>query len=638
MPEIEIKASNLFPKAVIDLVQDKYFIPDYQRGYRWTETQVIQMLDDIWNFAQHPPKKDRPEDEEPYYCLQPVVVKAAEDGSWEVIDGQQRLTTITLFIHYCNEMWGGKRGTKEPVISYETRDSSPEFIKSLQILNADDELDGDLDTCLELINVDCGRFKEDDNIDFFHIARAYKAIHYWVLKQGTLDDGNLRSAFLHKSKVIWYEVQNDQSNNSVDIFTRLNIGKIPLTNAELIKALFLMTGNFSDTEVSLKQIQIASEWDSIEKALQDDEFWFFIYNPKNARKYDNRIEYLFDLMKERTPDNEFYHTFNKFHEDFKSITKDGKPDIDQIWLSVKRYFLTVEEWYKDDVLYHYIGYLIDCMQYRPKARITDRINSLIKLSKNKEKDSFKEALRDEIRKEVNLRLDELEYGDKNIKKVLLLFNIVTILQTQMAKDSSRSDMRFPFYRYKKEDWDIEHVNSQTDKDIQDDPKKRDWAWDILDFFLGTRDPETIKEWIEDVENDEDEDEDEIERKNLCKTILEIALSEKRIDPELFNKTYLDVQQLFEEDRPLTNKNSISNLALLDSNTNRSYGNAFFPIKRKRIIENDSKGIFVPIATKNLFLKYYSHSSDNLLSWAESDAEDYLEAIKTVLRDYLPTQD
>ena len=76
------------------------------------------------------------------------------------------------------------------------------------------------------------------------------------------------------------------------------------------------------------------------------------------------------------------------------------------------------------------------------------------------------------------------------------------------------------------------------------------------------------------------------------------------------------------------------MALLDSTTNRSYGNSFFPIKRKRIIENDSKGIFVPIATKNLFLKYYSKKLGDVMYWNNDDAKDYLDAIKITLKDYL----
>ena len=272
------------------------------------------------------------------------------------------------------------------------------------------------------------------------------------------------------------------------------------------------------------------------------------------------------------------------------------------------------------------------MQTHAKARVTDKIAALIKLSDNQEKDRFKELLRAEIRKEVDYKLAELEYGDKEIRKVLLLFNIVTILQTQMMKGSKKSDMRFPFYRYKNEHWDIEHVNSQTDKDISEDKKQRAWALDILDYFLGTTEADSMKKCLSEENQDLD-----AETKALCRRVLDLYNAEK-IDEETFNYVFGEVKRQFKEDKPLANKNSISNLALLDSKTNRSYGNAFFPIKRKRIIENDGKGIFVPIATKNLFLKYYSRRSDNLMYWGESDASDYMTALKTVLKDYLPVQD
>ena len=74
------------------------------------------------------------------------------------------------------------------------------------------------------------------------------------------------------------------------------------------------------------------------------------------------------------------------------------------------------------------------------------------------------------------------------------------------------------------------------------------------------------------------------------------------------------------------KHSIGNLTLLDSVTNRGYGNAFFSIKRKTIIENDKKGTFIPICTKNLFLKYYSLTATDLQKWTEEDAKDYKSAI------------
>lgn len=607
-----IDANNLNLRTVVDILGESYFIPAYQRGYRWTDVQVLQLLDDIDNF-----KVVSSEDgNEPFYCLQPIVVKRNGD-CFEVIDGQQRLTTITIFIHYFNSVFAGRRKQKKPTITYETRLTSADFIDSMEI-DGPDELDPSLDSlkkALPNIAIKCEPFSENDNIDFFHIAQAFKAIHYWFLKKGdTFDYESIRSKLLNHSKVIWYEVEDTASNNSVDIFTRLNIGKIPLTNGELIKALFLATGNFKTNEASLRQIQIASEWDSIEKTLQDDNFWFFIYNPKNPLRYDNRIEYLFDLMKGKTPDCEFYFTFNEFHNDFQSILLDGKPDIDRIWLSVKRLFLTFEEWYKDYKLYHYVGYLISCSD---PSRITDCINNLLTLSKNN-KDIFKQKLKVEIKKTVPDNLDELEYGDKTIRKVLLLFNIATVLQTQ------KSDMRFPFNKYKNEDWDIEHVNSQTDKTIEDEPQRRAWIDDILDYFVGSTEEDAVSRYLS-----EENLSVNSERRQLCQEIFQLRQSRK-IDDGDFKVSYDKVQRFFKEDQPLPNKDSLANLALLDSKTNRSYGNAFFPIKRKRIIENDSVGIFVPIATKNLFLKYYSSVSDQMMAWKEKDANDYLEAIKRVL--------
>ena len=105
----------LYLKSISDLLDYKFYIPDYQRGYRWTSTQVIQLLEDVWNFAQNPPAKKN-NNSNPFYCLQPIVVKNIErDGEtvWEVIDGQQRLTTIILILHYFNEMWIGKKKIKE---------------------------------------------------------------------------------------------------------------------------------------------------------------------------------------------------------------------------------------------------------------------------------------------------------------------------------------------------------------------------------------------------------------------------------------------------------------------------------------------------------------------------------------------
>ncbi len=143
-------------------------------------------------------------------------------------------------------------------LHYETREDSWEFLQAI-----------DLE-------------QKNQNIDYFHICSAHEAIAEWFGEQ----DGTYKLKFLQtllsddeagkNVKVIWYCIR--EQIDPVDVFTRLNIGKIPLTNAELVKALFLRSRNFNENEITLQQLKIAQEWDSIEKALQADDFWYFINN------------------------------------------------------------------------------------------------------------------------------------------------------------------------------------------------------------------------------------------------------------------------------------------------------------------------------------------------------------------------
>ena len=86
--------SCLTEKTIGELLDDKFFIPSYQRGYRWTKRQVEDLLNDVWDFITKPGKK-----ENEWYCLQPIVVKKT-NSHYEVLDGQQRLTTIFLILKH----------------------------------------------------------------------------------------------------------------------------------------------------------------------------------------------------------------------------------------------------------------------------------------------------------------------------------------------------------------------------------------------------------------------------------------------------------------------------------------------------------------------------------------------------------
>ena len=276
MNSVELKTLN-------ELSQYSFYIPAYQRGYRWTEQEVKDLLNDITEFM---PREIVGSDDRTWYCLQPVVVKQRKENEYEVIDGQQRLTTAYLILHYLNQDFVEKKRDKLFNLDYETRPDSKIFIQHPEV---------DSSSC----------------IDFYYMHQAYSTIEKWFEaseQQTSFDKNDFRSKIKFHTKVIWYETTEE---NPITVFTRLNIGKISLTNAELIKALFLNSSNFRTTNfdgMRRRQIEIANEWDNIEIAFQNDKLWYFLCN-RQVR--DNRIEFIFNLMND-SADTDTYSTFRFF--------------------------------------------------------------------------------------------------------------------------------------------------------------------------------------------------------------------------------------------------------------------------------------------------------------------------------------
>lgn len=576
-------------RTVTSLLNDRFYIPSYQRGYRWKDTQVKNLLDDIWNFRKESEDKGK----EAFYCLQPIVVSIKGD-EWEVIDGQQRLTTIFLILYFLKDGLGflGKKNFK---IRYETRPDSEIFLQNINII------------------------QQEKTIDHYHICQALIAIEKWFNSK----DGNVKMNFLttllndeesgKNVKFIWYDVSDENTSDkfATDIFTRLNIGKIPLTNAELIKALFLSkSGNGKDPESrALKQINMAAEWDRIEQTLQLPEFWYFISN--HPKKYETRIEYIFDLIKGKKEEDEIYFTFYQFSEDFENHKNNPKA-IDDIWLTIKTYFLTFEEWFSDQELYHLVGYLIST---------GESVTTLIEKSKGKRKSEFKKWLLIRAKSKIKYdNLDNLDFtGDKNeIRKTLLLFNILSILE------NPKSSLRFPFQHYYLQNWDIEHVRSQTSKDIQGKDRVN-WAISQLKYFTGVQwDLVNSDKMLLAIESINEEE------KSFCRKLMPIAANSKA-DDAIFLDVYEKLKVYFKEDEQFDAVDGISNLVLLDDGTNRMYKNAFFPVKRKHIIRKEKQGVFIPLCTRNVFLKAYSQKLGEVMYWNNNDAEDYLAEIKRLLK-------
>lgn len=87
-------------RSIYDLIKEQetenksFLVPDYQRGYRWQRVNVTDLLNDLCEFM-HSDKK--------VYSLQPLVVYEAEDNTYHVVDGQQRLTTISILLGFLKQ-------------------------------------------------------------------------------------------------------------------------------------------------------------------------------------------------------------------------------------------------------------------------------------------------------------------------------------------------------------------------------------------------------------------------------------------------------------------------------------------------------------------------------------------------------
>ena len=110
----------------------------------------------------------------------------------------------------------------------------------------------------------------------------------------------------------------------------------------------------------------------------------------------------------------------------------------------------------------------------------------------------------------------------------------------------------------------------------------------------------------------------------------LELSQVEATNEVFDPLYEKILVLFNEATEAKAEHGISNLTLLDERTNRSYKNSVFAVKRHRVLKLDQAGIFVPLCTRNVFLKCYNTHVDNLMFWSEDDREGYEEAITKTL--------
>lgn len=552
-------------------IEGKFYVPSYQRGYRWGKNEVERLLEDIYQEGDKP------------YCLQPVAVIKKGNNTYDLVDGQQRLTTLYLIKSYLFKLLSAF-GAPKYELTYQTRTETEFFLK----------------------NIDESR--KNDNVDFWYISNAYKVIKNWFESN---DEELLNYALkinLNLSKnveIIWYEIGDD--TDAIALFNRLNIGKIPLTNAELAKALFLRKRDIVDADRDKEKVlreqekakrnEIALQWDNIELELNNKDFWAFLTNEN--RKYQTKIDLLLDLITEKSLDekNEYY-SFLRIDELYKKN--------DELWKDeVLKTFLVLKDWFENSDYFHKIGYLI--------ATESKSLLDIFKAYRGKKKDEFIDDLNKMIKESVSLpssrdSYEELSYEKDSslITNILLLFNIETV------RKADNKTQRFSFERYKNNDiWSLEHIHAQ----------KSEISSHMSDWI------EWIRLHINSVRY--------VAKDEPLAAEMQKIVDNEKIGKNDFNEMREKVFRLLSYNSEDNYIHSIANLALLDSGNNAALSNSTFDVKRNKIIQKDKQGEFIPFCTKMVFLKYYTKSENSQVHfWGHEDRKDYIDAINECLKEYL----
>ncbi len=664
------------PKNFYELLDMEFIIPPYQRGYRWEEEQVVTLLDDLYDFIKSIKARKSSsctDSTEPYYCLQPItVVKVSENPKrYVVVDGQQRLTTVYLLLHFLrNEEWRYNIYT----LSMPNRDAQNKYLK-------DEEFK-------------IGNGGDYNNIDIFYLQKAYEAIKAWFSKEDSeqkkraQEKESFRKLFayvpdagepVNNVRVIWYEIE-DQT--ALDAFRRLNYGKIPLTSTELVKAL-LLKGNTNPNVGEYSKgaaYRRALEWDSMEHALHNPYLWSMIAEPTaNSQSHlDIVLDFVSDQLNDKMADPETlkkpfvrkdeallvdrdardYFNYNVVNE---FLHREKEKGVDIVWNEIRKTFNLVSNWYDNREWYHLIG-LLRILPRKRKSQL-DFFRYVYNLSVDEGKEnkpvdrpSFTKRLEQEIGEMVKLNrieLDSLSYNDHNDK----IIQILKMLNVKEAMDDTTEGNRFAFHLFDSYNvTSLEHIHPQnitTEATYED---FCEWLNRRAGDFENLKDADFIKAVTErEGENLDNERDSEKLRKRAhelredAKNALEVLkkLTETKASygdennketldsaTKTLDKLYGDLSGIKESEL-----HSISNLALVDQPTNSALQNFFLDKKRDLLMcrhnASDSEGAertYAPPATRRVFCKEYSRfSPGDMRLWRREDREKYYKRIEEVYK-------
>jgi len=573
--ELVYNIEDIFGRCLQDYGVEKYFIAPYQRGYKWSskENGQIPILFDDLKEAFMQPERD--------YYLQYITIKQnKEDNYLEVIDGQQRLTTLSILLEILQVLNYECVNFSVDKLSYAIRgDLFKERIK-----NKNQEY-------WEKLNLD-----NIDKQDVYYLLSAGKYFFDNLNKDN--HDIDLKKFYDFICSHVQLIVNAVEPHiDSEKVFRNLNSNKMPLTDSELIKGL-LLTKSAREKgdkyqkrhfkEILEMRAAMGRKWDEITNWVNKPDIKNFFFGEITELEFVKHIESSLKLgiseneailllllsltvKKDKDIKNSQYLLFNYFHKEAKKQGTNAEYFLEKINVI----YSVLNDWFNDDEIYNLLGYLFYTEQINLKLLSAEIETTTV---------DFKTKLLYNILNDIN-QIEKLEGKlnyEKNkdlVRKFLLMINL---FQTN-GKEVSICEYRFPFIELSKVYTEsIEHIYSQN-------PCQMTKVNDEMSLFQYNKDGKY--------------DDNDIAIYN-----------------EIFDEFEMEKKQ-YE-----SSLHTIGNLALVTTSINSSFSNNTF--SNKRIILREkiiNQGKFVPPHTYNVFNKIYS-SEGELNIWSLRDIKEHKENI------------
>lgn len=582
---------------------DFFNIPEYQRGYKWTVDNIIQLLEDLKGFKQN--------SSDEFYCLQNITITKTNingHSCFNVIDGQQRLTTLFILISYIQRNMSNKVLSAESnILRYSIREETDKFLRE-SILTGDYWNDVEYKPATK---------------DQYYIAEVAKAVAEWF------NINNLEErTILDHLKLIVNKVESGEEET---VFASLNGGKVDLDGADLVRAILITRAakqkypslisektlhQIANDDINLNinikvsslgkinefRVKLGIELDMMNNWWSDRKvrsyFEQLLPNRISQNKSFKYSEYPIDLL---------YYAFFEAYKDklathgntdldlriFENgIDKDGEGGNDHLefYKEVKEFHLTLVDWYNDDEIYNLLGYLM--YNYKSASVSFAMLWNEWKLTESKS--DFKSKLKRIIREQLALAFARSDDSTDIADKLILLRKSITNIA---------------------ENWYVKDFIIRFLPLLDLIPEKKTVGNSVRTIFKRLN-PDYFKCNQEDKEH--------------------VRSQTRQIAEE--NMTEEDRLALEEENRQ--GINSIGNIVLLKASINRSYGNVEL-VKKMDIIarEHIMNDTYIRPHTLNVFLSKLQTLKDNGISedsvfWSEEDIVKTVKAIDSSLTDYL----